>query len=300
MQATLDSSLANKRRRVPIKIIEPPSAVALTTSSAVPVPGPSKSQESRVLESSPRAAPYALSNSRTNTLEPISSRSIMLPEVDISSKNGPASLTTEKGLIDENPQSEVKSTNSQIQPSAPTLPPPSNSTNGAFKPNTFQDAKQARESAKPSRVGGGIFRASGNNTIFTPRENGDCTFENHPKSESSQSIGLSAKSDYNPVPKAPNTLFDFVKSWGSLRSTDEKWQLINVSTFGVIIHFLVLTPLLAPFYRVSLPPISQHCVKHLSNLARLHPSWRSSLINWILRKATPELKVSSESIWRIL
>jgi len=238
MHSSLDSSLVTKRRRVPIKIIEPPSAAASTTSSVVPVPGPSKSQEPLVSESSSRAVPHTSANPKTDTLEPVFSRSLKLSATDASSKNSKASLVTDN---DKNPPSKAKTspfTDSQVpSPPSPT-PPPEKSTNGAVRPNSFKDAKQARESAKPSRVGGGIFRASGSNTIFTPRENGDIIFTDPPKpdsSTSSLSTGLSAnddsKSSYTPVPKAPITLFDFVKSWGSLRSTEEKWQFINVSIF---------------------------------------------------------------------
>ncbi|KAF8817206.1 hypothetical protein BYT27DRAFT_7153875 [Phlegmacium glaucopus] len=232
LQSSLDPSLTNKRRRVPIKIIEPPSKAASTTSSAVPVPGPPKPQETHVLESSSQAVPPA-SNPKTDTLEPVSSRSLKLSATVSSS--GKASQDTDN---DKNAPSRPKtspSADSHVpSPPNPTPSPPANPTNGTFKPNSFKDAKHARESAKPSRVGGGIFRASGSNTIFAPRENGNPTSADPPKSDSSTSslsTGLSAEDDYKtaytPAPKAPNTLFDFVKSWGSLRSVEEKWQLIN-------------------------------------------------------------------------
>ena len=229
MQVSLESSLATKRRRVPIRIIEPQSA----TSSAVPVPSPSKPHGSLVVESSSRPAS---SNARTDTLEPVSSHSLKLPGTDASSGNSKVSLTTGRDLTDNDKKVPLEGRT----PPTPTLPSPANSTSGASKPNSFKDAKQARESAKPSRVGGGIFRASGSNTVFTPRDNGNPTLADPPKSDSSTSsfsMRLSTKDDsnsktpYMPVPKAPNTLFDFVKSWGSLRSTEEKWQLINVGIF---------------------------------------------------------------------
>jgi hypothetical protein len=144
-------------------------------------------------------------------------------------------LTTRTDLTDNDKKNPLES-------STPTPSSFANSKSGASNPNSFKDAKQARESAKPSRVGGGIFRASGSNTIFTPRDNGNpTTLADPPKPDSSTSIRLSAMDDdsnskksYMPVPKAPNTLFDFMKSWGSLRSTEEKWQLINVSLFTQI------------------------------------------------------------------
>lgn len=227
MQASLDSSLANKRRRVPIKIIEPlPAATSTTSSSTIPVP--SKPKESHVSEPFSRAVPPILSDVKTDTLEPVSSRSLKSPSLE----DGKASLTTltEQGSTDNN-------NNPLFKTEAPSIAPLS--TNGTSKPNSFKDAKQARDSAKPSRVGGGIFRASGNNTIFSPRDIGNPTFADPPNPDTStspSSIGPPGKDDpkstsYPSVPKAPNTLFDFVKSWGSLHSTEEKWQLINVGIF---------------------------------------------------------------------
>ena len=227
MQASLESSLATKRRRVPIKIIEPLSA----TSSTVPVPSPSKPHESPVVESSSRAVRPGSSSARTDNLEQVSSRSLKLPDTDALSGNGEVSLTSGGDLTDNDKEKSLEGRN----PLTPTPQSPENSTSGSSKLNSFKDAKQARESAKPSRVGGGIFRASGSNTVFAPRDNGNPTLADPPKSDSSTSIRFSAKDDsksktlYTPVAKAPNTLFDFVKSWGSLRSTEEKWQLINVS-----------------------------------------------------------------------
>ena len=300
MQSSLDPSLANKRRRVPIKITEPTSTVVSTTSSVVPVPGPSKPQASRVLELSSQATPAPL-NAGTDPLEPVSSRSLKDPATDASLGHGKAPLTTKKSLGG-NSSSKVQATDAHVPPAAASpVPLPEN----LLKSNTFKDAKQARESAKPSRVGGGIFRASGSNTIFTPRNNGDPTLADPESSTSSSSVGPSAKDNskipYMPVPKAPNTLFDFVKSWGSLRSTEDKWQLIIVSIFKVKIH-----PIHRPnssfrcVYRVFLPRTSQYCVKRLSNLLCLYLSWRPSLLCWMLRKTTLELKPPFESIWRIL
>jgi RNA polymerase II-associated protein 3 len=295
MQSSLDSSLANKRRRVPIKIIEPPSAAAPSTTLSV---GSLKPHDSRVLTSS-QAVISASANVKTDTLEPVSSRSLKLPTVDASSRNSKGSFTAESGLIDNdtNLPSKVKT--------LPTLTPPANPTNGVLKPNSFKDVKQARENAKPSRVGGGIFRASGSNTILATRNDGDSNVADLLKSgssTSSSSMGLSARDDsktsYTPVLKAPNTLFDFMKSWGSLRSTEEKWHLITVSIFRVIVR-PILT-LLTASYRAFLLLISQRCVKPLSNLLCSYPSCSVSWLYWMLRQAIPGSKPSFESIWRIL
>lgn len=80
------------------------------------------------------------------------------------------------------------------------------------KPQTFTDAKQARES-KGVRVSGGIFRPSGNHTIITRRT-----------SEASREP-TSGKADTTPV-RPPMTLFDFTKSWNSLETDEARWKLM--------------------------------------------------------------------------
>jgi len=146
-------------------------------------------------------------DTRPNILEPISSRPLNPPAPDASSRSSKVSL--------DDPPSERKS------PPTPTLPL------GASKLNSFKDAKQARESAKSTHVGGGIFRASGRNTLFTPRDNGSPTLTNTPKDDSNSKTSSYFPTTSVAVLKAPTTLFDFVKSWDSLRSTEEKWQLIH-------------------------------------------------------------------------
>ena len=89
---------------------------------------------------------------------------------------------------------------------------------------TFVDAKQAREGSKPVRVSGGIIRHTGNHTIVTRTSN-----------EAASSI---RESTPQPTPsntgtprsqKPPTTLFQFTKSWESLQSDTDKWNLIRVS-----------------------------------------------------------------------
>ena len=300
MQVSLEFSPAIKRRRIPIKIIEP--SAASTSFSAVPVPSPSKSP---VVELSSQAVRPASSNARTDTLEPESFHSLKLTAMDAFTGNGKVSLATGSNITDDDKKEPPEGNRTSL---TPTLPSSANSKSGGSKQNSFKDAKQARESAKPSRVGGGIFRASGSNTIFTPRDNGNPTSAEDPqKSDSSRPSAKddsNLKTSYMPVPKAPNTLFDFVKSWGSLGSTEEKWQLINVSIFSQnddsstkITPHSLLTFYYLFIYRVSLLLVSQHCVKLPSNLPCLYPSWRPSSQHW---KTTPELKESFKSIWKTL
>ncbi|KAJ8454003.1 hypothetical protein ONZ45_g19475 [Pleurotus djamor] len=85
------------------------------------------------------------------------------------------------------------------------LPPP--------KPSTFQEAKQARTASKPSRVGGGIFRANGNHTIF---------------SRSFEPMASSASAPAVAVPKTTPfvSLFDFSKAWFALSDQADRWNLL--------------------------------------------------------------------------
>ncbi|KAF8839568.1 TPR-like protein [Paxillus ammoniavirescens] len=102
------------------------------------------------------------------------------------------------------------------------------------KPQTFVDAKQARETSKPLRVSGGIFRHTGNHTIVTRTQTG----------------GTASPQAFTPSPapsppiRPPTTLFQFTKSWDSLRSDDDRWSLIRT-----------IPPSSIPaFFQVSLEP----------------------------------------------
>ncbi|KAL0064281.1 hypothetical protein AAF712_008725 [Marasmius tenuissimus] len=105
----------------------------------------------------------------------------------------------------------------EATPSEPTL----------ATPKTFQDAKKARDEAKPPpRVGGGIFRASGKNTIFA---RGDPAAQQTPvptpsPTPSSQPI----------IAKSFATLFDFNKAWSSTASTVDRFQLISPNAVAQI------------------------------------------------------------------
>ncbi|KAK1232172.1 hypothetical protein PQX77_004684 [Marasmius sp. AFHP31] len=118
-------------------------------------------------------------------------------------------------------------------PSAPTPPEPVPTLDSALPsqeptpsepapaaPKTFQDAKKARDEAKPPpRVGGGIFRASGKNTIFA---RGD------PATQQTPVPAPSPTSLSQPITvKSFATLFDFNKAWSSTTSTVDRYQLIN-------------------------------------------------------------------------
>ncbi|KAI0293586.1 hypothetical protein BC826DRAFT_1105018 [Russula brevipes] len=75
------------------------------------------------------------------------------------------------------------------------------------KPPSFREAKQAREAKSAGRVGGGIFRMSGNDTLFKTRE-----------------VPAPAVAD-----PPPRTLFEFTRAWDHAPASDTaaRWALLN-------------------------------------------------------------------------
>ncbi|KAF8552747.1 TPR-like protein [Imleria badia] len=90
------------------------------------------------------------------------------------------------------------------------------------RPQTFVDAKQARDGSKPVRVSGGIIRHTGNHTIVTrtSSEAASSTRESTPQPTPSNTNAPRSQ-------KPPTTLFQFTKSWESLQSDTGKWNLIR-------------------------------------------------------------------------
>ncbi|KAJ6601386.1 hypothetical protein DFH09DRAFT_1355547 [Mycena vulgaris] len=129
-----------KRRRIPITIVEADGR--RTTPTPVDVPSASSMPKTTPKPSSTPAPTTKKSTEPTNLMNPVSSRPL---------NTAPPSATTSSSASASTP--------------APAAPQPTPQPKPSFK-----DAKSARESSKPSRVGGGIFRASGESTIFAPRE----------------------------------------------------------------------------------------------------------------------------------
>jgi len=123
------ASASPQRRRIPIQIVEP---TARSSSKA-----PAKTNAGSALPKLPVPGEH----SENDFMKPVSSRSLTSASTPASTKQYSKSPTTDNNH----------------------LPTPSSSL---LKSNTFKDAKQARESTKPSRAGGGIFRPSGDHTIF--------------------------------------------------------------------------------------------------------------------------------------
>ncbi|KAJ3504748.1 hypothetical protein NLJ89_g7773 [Agrocybe chaxingu] len=218
MQATLDPNAAPKRRRVPITIVEPPQAGSSKPAQAESSKAATKSQDAK--KSIPQP-PKAF----TDTLEAVWSRSLKPP---------PSSTPTTSPIV------EATSPNASSSTSAPPSTSKSTAETPSIKSASFVDAKQARENARPSRVGGGIFRASGKNTIFPTRDNTppedvpvppSATISQPAPTPINQKILPPQTASTYPlnglIHKPPSTLFDFTKVWGSLKSPEEKWRYLN-------------------------------------------------------------------------
>ncbi|KAG1743249.1 uncharacterized protein EDB91DRAFT_1247329 [Suillus paluster] len=157
-------------------------------------------------------------------LQPVSSRA--LPRSDEPSSSG------------------VKPNQSTTQP----LPRRTTST----RTQTFKDAKQLRDTEKSSRVGGGIFRSSGDHTLFARDE----------KMPGAAPATTSHSATVNgTVPKASVTLFNFTKMWESHMKDEDRWNILSgippvslPKMFQASLEPVLLSSMLQHFERV----IDQH------------------------------------------
>ncbi|KAF8204337.1 hypothetical protein K438DRAFT_2014989 [Mycena galopus ATCC 62051] len=125
-----DVSLTPKRRRIPITIVETDGR----RSTPTPVDAPKAPSTPSTV---PKPATKTNAPEASDLMKPVSSRPLNA------------------------------SSSSDTKPSTTAAPPPKPAAQPIPKPSSFKDAKSARDSSKPSRVGGGIFRATGESTIFT-------------------------------------------------------------------------------------------------------------------------------------
>ncbi|KAL0960856.1 hypothetical protein HGRIS_005872 [Hohenbuehelia grisea] len=189
-----------KRRRVPITILDSSQA---SSSQSPPANGG--------VQGTPSIG--------NTLLTPVSSRSL-----NASSGVSPPKPSTGNSSVAP-PSATVPKTTDSATPSPTPVPP---------KPSSFKDAKSARESAKTSRVGGGIFRANGSSTIFTHL--GDTTSD-----KTSAEKPLGPKPDIFAAPKPQNSrirktpqrpldisLVEFEKAWRNLASPAERWDFFSV------------------------------------------------------------------------
>jgi hypothetical protein len=135
-------------------------------------------------------------------------------------------------------------------------------------------------SSRPGRVGGGIFRPSGDHMLFsTPIE--QTVFEapapTPPVADSVKDTtkSPSANADHISSMDPPLSLFRFSRTWESLRSTEERWQLISVS--GSFPIHIFLRAERTNFFRASPPRHYLLCSKPLWTLLSWDQYWPPSI-----------------------
>ncbi|KAJ6623108.1 hypothetical protein B0H10DRAFT_2213795 [Mycena sp. CBHHK59/15] len=234
LPADVNASSAPKRRRVPITIVEDgKKSTSAPTPKAAPKPASQK-----------EATPVkTTSTGAFDDMKPVSSRPLNAPSTSTSTKtNASASNKT-------NTSTNINATTTTTPTNATPKPTP--------KPSSFKDAKQARA----SRVGGGIFRASGESTIFSVKpernaEGASGTPNSAPVTQASSAPPPVAVEKPSTVPepkpsavpepkpvaapspppppgsasstKSPMTLFDFTRAWEADASPGARVALLSV------------------------------------------------------------------------
>ncbi|KAJ3742780.1 hypothetical protein DFH05DRAFT_1255114 [Lentinula detonsa] len=215
------------RRRVPIKIIEP----SLKESSAEGKRASTVKTGSKPSNLTTSTSPTASNNTPSNSVAPQSTKSSTIASISANTAS--------------------------TVPDSPN-PPPQDSAKP--KSSSFQEAKRARndKESNTTRVGGGIFRASGKNTIFTPRS----STNNENNSPSGNNSGAQAGRD-NPAPTwgrdvrlgtDTTTLFEFAKGWSRLSdsSIEERFRYImaiNPSSYPNMIQYSLEPSLLTGMFK---------------------------------------------------
>ncbi|KAJ7269276.1 hypothetical protein B0H12DRAFT_1094983 [Mycena haematopus] len=121
--------------------------------------------------------------------------------------------------------------------------PPKPAAQPTPKPSSFKDAKSARDSSKPSRVAGGIFRASGESTIFTRPAPAEPVMKPAPPAKqdapSPPSAPIPVPDVSPPAPgqksvalpaadvKSPMSLFDFTRAWERAPDSTARFTLLS-------------------------------------------------------------------------
>lgn len=111
--------------------------------------------------------------------------------------------------------------------------------------SSFAEAKQVRQT-KVGKVGGGIFHASGQSTIFptrtgTKKDGTLSTTQSQPLDTADNKISSSASAiepvvasnesthrSHSAVIEAPVTLLDMVRTWRSMLRSTERWNMLQV------------------------------------------------------------------------
>jgi hypothetical protein len=150
----------------------------------------------------------------------------------------------------------------------PSMPPDVNSPAPAPvpptqqpKPPSFREAKQVREAKSAGRVGGGVFRMSGNDTLFKTREVPAPAVADPPK----HPVPAPAPA---PAPPPPRTLFEFTRAWEHTPASDTaaRWALLNVRA----------PPLFHPCFSLKQLHLSLPFVVWFGRRSLRHPYRRSS------------------------
>ncbi|KAF7302608.1 hypothetical protein HMN09_00895300 [Mycena chlorophos] len=214
-----------KRRRVPITIVDANGKRELVVPEEQVAPAPTTPQPKpkSALKQTPtpaaatKSAPASSPIPKDDLMKPVSSRPLAPNGTSSSSSSAP------------------KSTPAPAPAAKPTPPPAS-----------FKEAKTARDTSKPSLVGGGIFRASGENTIFASKPSGSGSgskvAENAAPASATTKTPASVPTMPNsePPPKAPETLlqaqyegktpttlFEFTRAWEVTQDVGVRRSLLS-------------------------------------------------------------------------
>ncbi|KAN0141011.1 hypothetical protein V8E53_001455 [Lactarius tabidus] len=187
-----------------------------------------------------------LASSTSSTTAPPKRRRVPITIVD---SDAPTNAEPTNDLL-KPISSRLLSTSPDPKPAAAAEPGPTPKP----EPASFKEAKQVRDEKKAGRVGGGIFRVSGNDTVFKTREVPAPKDPAHPPVPLSATRGSASASASSvrpsppttrPAPVPPRTLFEFTRAWDSIPATDtaSRWSLLNT-----------VPPSLPAFFGASLEP----------------------------------------------
>ncbi|KAF5340721.1 hypothetical protein D9611_007433 [Ephemerocybe angulata] len=209
----VDPKSPSRRRRVPIEIVgsETPTAAPATKAP------PASSTPSAKIEE-------VKTPSQGTGLKAVSSRPLIS---SASSTSQPSANPTPTSSNSNTSTAKKESPAAMAEPPKPQpvaraeIQPISNE-----KPSSFKEAKQTRDNVRPSRVGGGVFRVSGPSKIFPTREVNEAKKEGVAASTSPPSEEA-ATAPSAPRVKAPATFSELVKSWGMLKTPQDRWALLS-------------------------------------------------------------------------
>ncbi|KAF8648972.1 hypothetical protein AX16_006086 [Volvariella volvacea WC 439] len=260
-----------KRRRVPITIVDSTHKLQTSASTSVAVP-----ESSPAAEQEPVRAPndFGLQAVSSRPLKPQSSPSPSQP----SSSSQPLPATP--------------------APSEPPIQTQPQTKPSQAKPKSFAEAKELRDGVKPTRVGGGIFRSSGQHTVFPTRDGLGSQAPSGPKSQPASSAGTAP-----PTAQAPMSLFDFNRKWDSCTLSDERWNLLNsIPTSSIPIMFktsleagLLASMLTTMLLRVKVHPNDAPIIREIMNQLSRVPRFETVVL--FLSRAEKEV---ANEVWRSL